>query len=331
MISGFMCDCHGFLNINWQITKKDDEGNIIHQGYEERKSYTIINPGKNADGYWTNENLVQQLVEVIPLFEKVHPGCELLFCFDNSQNHHAKPPDGLVVSKLNLIDGGKGKENIEDTDPFRIRDTTFTNANGQVVQQSMVTAGRKQKGIKTILSERGLWDDLDHKKLQCPPCKNGSPEPGKTNCCAIRCLSEQPDFKNQKEWLREVVEDCHKHSIIFFPKFHCELNYIEMIWGYIKKLLRKECEFRFEWLQGRVPEILDGEIPLRFVQKVARHCERFMEGYRLELHGPVLDYAMKKYRGHRTIPGDQVQLIREEFTVHQAIKRENQLKRNYKK
>ena len=104
-----------------------------------------------------------------------------------------------------------------------------------------------------------------------------------------------------------------------------------MIWGYIKKLLRKECEFRFEWLQGRVPEILDGEIPLRFVQKVARHCERFMEGYRLELHGPVLDYAMKKYRGHRTIPGDQVQLIREEFTVHQAIKRENQLKRNYKK
>jgi hypothetical protein len=64
-------------------------------------------------------------------------------------------------------------------------------------------------------------------------------------------------------------------------------------------------------------------------QKVHPDCELlFMEGYRLELHGPVLDYAMKKYRGHRTIPGDQVQLIREEFTVHQAIKRENQLKRN---
>jgi hypothetical protein len=70
MISGFMCDCHGFLNVNWQNTKKDDEGNIIHEGCEERKSYTIINPGRNADGYWTNENLVQQLVEVIPLFEK---------------------------------------------------------------------------------------------------------------------------------------------------------------------------------------------------------------------------------------------------------------------
>ncbi len=55
-----------------------------------------------------------------------------------------------------------------DDGPFRIRDTTFTNANGQVVQQSMVTAGRNQKGIKTILSERGLWDDLDHKKPQCP-------------------------------------------------------------------------------------------------------------------------------------------------------------------
>ncbi len=102
-----------------------------------------------------------------------------------------------------------------------------------------------------------------------------------------------------------------------------------MIWGFIKKKLRKECEFDFGWLQGRVPEILDGEIPLRFVQKVARHCERFMEGYWVGLHGPVLDYAMKKYRGHRAIPSDQVQLIREEFTRDQAIKREKQLKRKY--
>jgi hypothetical protein len=100
-----------------------------------------------------------------------------------------------------------------------------------------------------------------------------------------------------------------------------------MIWGFIKNKLRKECEFDFGWLQVRVPEILDGEISLRFVQKVARHCERFMEGYRVGLKGPVLDYAMTKYRGHRAIPAAEIQLIRDEFKDYQTIKKENQLKK----
>jgi hypothetical protein len=49
-------------------------------------------------------------------------------------------------------------------------------------------------------------------------------------CCARRCLSQQTDFNNQPEWLREVVEVEHGHKILFFPKFHCELNFIEMVY-----------------------------------------------------------------------------------------------------
>ncbi len=43
------------------------------------------------------------------------------------------------------------------------------------------------------------------------------------------------------------------------------------------------------------------------------------EKYWVGLHGPVLDYAMKKYKGHQTIPADQVQLIREEFNNELTI------------
>ena len=89
MVSGFMCDCHGFLNLGG-----------------DRKSYKIIAPGKNADGYWTNEDLVKQLESVIPLFEETHIDCDLYFIFDNSQNHHARRPDGLSANALNLADGG---------------------------------------------------------------------------------------------------------------------------------------------------------------------------------------------------------------------------------
>jgi hypothetical protein len=32
------------------------------------------------------------------------------------------------------------------------------------------------------------------------------------------------------------------------------------------------------------------------------HCYRFMSGYRQGLDGPLLDYTMKTYSGHRRIP-----------------------------
>jgi hypothetical protein len=212
-----------------------------------------------------------------------------------------------------------------------MRDTTFQDPNNPqlLVKQKMYVEGSNdQKGIETILKERGLWESLVNKQLTCHDCRDGHPVPNVTHCCAKRCLSEQPDFKNQKEWLREVIEDYFGYSIIFFPKFHCELNYIEMVWGYLKRKLRSECKFSFEHLQQRVPEILtsEEELPLSFIQRASRHCQRFMEGYRIGLHGPLLDYAMKKYRGHRTIAADQLVIIQEEFNKIQAIKRERQLR-----
>jgi hypothetical protein len=71
-ISGFACACHGFCRT------------------DDRSSYKIIKPGKNADGYWSNKDLIKQLNdEVFQLIEEFHPGKDLIFSFDNSANHHA--------------------------------------------------------------------------------------------------------------------------------------------------------------------------------------------------------------------------------------------------
>ena len=98
-VPGFCCECHGFFL---------DTPN--------GKSITIIKPGKNADGYWCNSDLAKQLEEVLPLFAELHPDCELSFCFDNSQNHHARKPDALWAWNLNLSDRGKNFKSLRDTE-----------------------------------------------------------------------------------------------------------------------------------------------------------------------------------------------------------------------
>jgi hypothetical protein len=52
-------------------------------------------------------------------------------------------------------------------------------------------------------------------------------------CCAYRVLSLQDDFVNEKPLLQHYLEG-RGHVCLFLPKFHCELNPIEMLWGYAK-------------------------------------------------------------------------------------------------
>ena len=63
-----------------------------------------------------------------------------------------------------------------------------------------------------------------------------------------------------------------------------ELNFIEMLWGYVK---------------------------------ASHQCLRYMDGYRLGLIGPELDYAVRKYKGHRI---QKLQVIKDEFKAQQEEK-----------
>jgi hypothetical protein len=43
----------------------------------------------------------------------------------------------------------------------------------------------------------------------------------------------QDDFVNEKPDIQHHLEG-RGHVCIFYPKFHCEINPIEMLWGYMK-------------------------------------------------------------------------------------------------
>ena len=126
------------------------------------------------------------------------------------------------------------------------------------------------KGMKRVLEERGIWDELVRHNSgkpipgDCAKCKMSQKEKekqareaaesmagqdkeegtdkdihhelivtGKT-CCMQRVLMEQQDFCSEKPLLQLVIERTG-HKCYFLPKFHCELNPIEMYWGWAKK------------------------------------------------------------------------------------------------
>ena len=320
MTSGFMCPCHGFMvddSVGMAVDGEvGDNADVDEEATHGIKSFQQFKAGKNREGWFTNDDLVKQLKLAMPLFRKLHPDKHLIFAFDNSMTHRAALPNGLDARKLNLSDGGA---NVP-----KLRPTSFKNAQGVTVDQPMQTAAGVQKGVKTILQERGKFkNDQGHDlKLLCHTCKTlkGSELTAHREyswvtkqCCATRVLSEEPDFANQKEYLAEEVEKFEGCSIIFYPKYHCELNFIEMVWGWTKSYHRRNCTYNFKDLQRELPITYTQRLPLDFVQKAFMYCLRFMSGYREGLVGPELDYAVKKYRGHRCIPVGQKELIKQAF------------------
>ncbi len=52
-------------------------------------------------------------------------------------------------------------------------------------------------------------------------------------CCMHHILLLQEDFWTEKPLIQSIIEDA-RHVCLFLPHFHCELNVIELLWGFAK-------------------------------------------------------------------------------------------------
>ena len=115
---------------------------------------------------------------------------------------------------MNKSNGGKQRDTVI---PQSNPDPQFRS---QV--QKMTTVTGEAKGLQTVLEEHGF--EVQKLRAKCTPvCPFES-----QNCCMARLLSQQEDFVNQESMLESMIKE-QGHLHLFLPKFHCELNPIEMV------------------------------------------------------------------------------------------------------
>lgn len=203
-----------FVNeITGRLVVRDKNGKIIK---DARK---VIYPGSKGDPWWDMVQLLAQVKDAIKIFEEAHPNCQVLFVFDNSSAHASLGPDALHAFDMNKSNGGKQRFQKDTIIPDS-QSVPAVNMRGK--PQSMKTEDGLQKGMQQVLEERGF--DVSGLRAKCKPV---CPFENK-DCCMARLLSHQEDFANQVSMLEQVITEAG-HLCLFLPKFHCELNPIEMV------------------------------------------------------------------------------------------------------
>ncbi|KAJ3992181.1 hypothetical protein F5050DRAFT_1801841 [Lentinula boryana] len=251
----------------------------------------FLRPGKTRDGYQTTEDIIEQVTIAMDILDADYP--------DEQHVATGMPvnPHQNYLRKVKDRDGQKERM-------VRIKNGTFRD--GTVQELYYPDCHPKYpgwfKGTRVLIQERReKGHDLPDKKC----------EVGRTDCCCRRILYLEPDFVNQKSLLEEHCE-ARGYSVIFLPKYHCELNCIEQCWGYAKRVYRMFPTSSLEAdLKTNTISALES-VPLVSMQRFATHSLRFADSYFHGLSGAEAAWANKKYRGHRTIPPD----FRAELDVH---------------
>ncbi|KAJ7116133.1 hypothetical protein C8R43DRAFT_1137998 [Mycena crocata] len=267
-----------FLTLDWgRLKDEEDEARLLFRA------------GKNRDGWFNSEHLLKQVELAIDIFEA---------------NHRKRAADAL--SALKLVKNPKLLEGV------RMRNGTMPNGESQSFYHpdNHPTMPGWFKGMEQIIRERGLWPE-GGLLAQCPGFKC---EAGKTDCCCRRVLFSQPDFVNQKSALEELVES-RGHICDFYPKYHCELNFIEMYWGAAKFRYRTTGRTsNIEEMEKNVISCLD-DVPRLSMIRFANRAARFISAYAQGLTGGDLIWIKKKYRSHRILPPSMIAEIKASIVV----------------
>lgn len=138
------------------------------------------------------------------------------------------------------------------------------------------------KGMKMVLEERGI--NTSH-----------------MNADDMRIvLSNHDDFRTDKTKVEHHLEN-RGHIVMFIPKFHCELNPIERVWGQAKVYTRAHTNFTLARLRQIIGPALDSvsvDLIRKYFSRVGEYERAYLEGKKA---GKEVEQAAKVFKSHRRI------------------------------
>ncbi|KAJ6564100.1 hypothetical protein B0H19DRAFT_1258600 [Mycena capillaripes] len=247
----------------------------------KRSARRFLKPGKGREGYLTCEDVVEQAETLMDILDEVYPEYEHHLVYANATTHRKRPDGSLSARRMPKFPSSADKNfgvlvNARDANGKPIYE-----ANGKLKKIKIQMTGAEFngspqslyfpenhaleglfKGMANILKERGLEAE-SKKRAECPNFKCAPPA---LDCCCRRILFNQPDFTNVESCL-EMACQARGYSVLFLPKFHCELNFIEQCWGYAKRVYRFFPELSREGdLERNFREALDA-VPLDMMRR----------------------------------------------------------------
>ena len=240
-----------------------------------KRSRVVLRPGKARDGYFSCEEVMTQLSTAMDILEQHYPSYQHVFILDNARTHTKRAENALSARKMlknphptfgvsTVLRDTTGKPILDDggqaqTEKRRIDNATFANGTPQLTYFPSTHPQYPGffNGMTQLLRERGV-ENPERLRAECTGFKCA---PEAVNCCQRRILFNQPDFRNVPSL---VAAHCKTRGFdtLFLPKFHPELNFIEMCWGYSKRLYRETPPAtKIEQIEANALSCLD-QVPL---------------------------------------------------------------------
>ena len=185
------------------------------------------------------------------------------------------------------------------------------------------------RGMEIIIHEWGLWP-MAGLWGQCDSFKC---EAGQMDCCCWCVIFSQPDFVAQKSHLEEYITS-RGHICDFYPKLHCELNFIEQYWDAVKLHYQSSPKTAdMDAMEHNVIVCLDDVLLLQIKWQVsnfygwyivlshssfssyANRSAHFILAYSQGLSGGEAVWTNRKYHGHQTPPPSMVAKVKKAFQI----------------
>jgi hypothetical protein len=144
----------------------------------------IFRPGKNCEGYFTNEDILAQAEYATGILSKYYPDEDHSLIYDNAATHLSRPPGALSATKMPKNPSKPEQNfgaliNVVGADGWLVHGPDGKILKQKVRMQNGRFDGREQefyypeghekaglfKGMAEILTERGY--DVSRKKAQC--------------------------------------------------------------------------------------------------------------------------------------------------------------------